>query len=206
MNELVRAFVTGGLVHRHRAQGARIELFAPIEAAVDDHPPADEGPEVDVQRTAPDDSVSGNHLRGTGRRGVVVHRHRQAGRGFQLGGDVDLAPCRDRLALQAEDVRPFVQDPGHGDAESDDPGAQAGLQGINELDGGTGRQGHRLVGQRGGVGRRPGSDDVAAEIDQEDLDAAAPDLDSEGEGAFGIECDWREGLSDPPAHFVALDE
>ena len=184
---LVRLSVTTDLLHRHRPQGTRVQLLAAMEAAVDDHSAANKRANVDVQRTTSVNSIAGDHLRSTGGSGIVKQRHRQARCGLEFGSNINFPPRSDRLTLQTEHIRPFVQDPGHCNAESDDSRVQALIQGIDESKCCVLGEVHCLRRKRSGIGYGAGCDDGAAEVYQEGLETAASDLDTKREGTFRIQ-------------------
>ena len=119
---------------------------------------------------------------------------------LDVGADVAVAPLVHDLARRAGGVGPVPQLERHGDAEPGDalvlrgvePGAQALDAGADEIDG--------LARRRIAVGILQHGADVAEEIDQHQLGAAAADLQAEEIGAVGIERHRDGWLADLAAH------
>ena len=184
---------------RHRAQRRRVAGAAEVERAVEHEAAAEELAEEEVEEVALAPGLAEVKLRRAGGGRVVADDDAEIAMAPDLRADVDGAPAVHRAGRRAGLVRPAPKLERRRDAEPGEPRALAFVEPSDLLVKGARREGEHVLGRRIRIAEAGAATDRAGEIDQHEIARPPPDLQAQGEGAFGVDRDRHRRLADPAA-------
>jgi hypothetical protein len=195
-----------GIVCRYRSQGAGIQGAAGKEVAIEHEAAADEGPDEDVKVIDVVAAPSKHQFSGAGGGNVVVEVDGPGTEPCELGPHVGGAPGIAIGLGGAELLRPRPHLIRGGDAEPGDPADPFRRQALQQLVDAFHGEAADSLGRRVAIDLMQEFQDLAVEIDEIEVGAAAADLEAEGEGALGVERIGHGGLPHPSALRLALEQ